>query len=111
MDVHECLKKLLKRYPEDPDLRALEKFLSSPDSKEEMSLIRIKVMIDDAIARHEVNKCHGWSWRYDPNTWWSVPHKPIIWTSDSSHEHDNTNTTAGKKVSHSSTTGNYYISL
>jgi hypothetical protein len=110
MDVHECLKKLLKRYPEDPDLRVLEKFLSSPDSKEEMSLIRIKVMIDDAIARHEVNKCHGWSWRYDPNTW-SVPYKPIIWTSDSSHEHDNTNTTAGKKVSHSSTTGNYYISL
>ncbi len=108
MGVNECMSKLLKRYPEDPDLKALEKFLSSPDSKEELSMARIRLMIDDAIAKHEANRCHGWSWKVNPD--WVIPHKPFVWTSGKSHAQDS-NSTAGKKVSHSSTTGNYYISL
>ena len=100
MDLSDVVKKLKNRYPEDSDVKELEKLLKVLDDKKFDTdlLMKIDEIVKNRILEHEMSKPHN-GYRYWP--WYDYQeYKPLkIWyggTSDKSSSGDGTwQTTTG----------------
>ena len=91
MDISDVVKRLKNRYPEDKDVKDLEKLVKVLDDKEFDTdlLMKIDEIVKNKILEHEMSKPHS-GYRYHPFWWESSEYKPYkVWYNGTSADPTN----------------------